>query len=104
MLSNFRKYFPTLHLVIVDNSNYDRSTDLIYSICKKDGNMTLLANVFNIHHGPGLHKAMQYIADYFDFALIMDSDIQFHGLGLLEKIKTIVPKKLYMLWKKSRSE
>ena len=92
-LLNFRKYFPDLHLVIVDNSNYDRSTDLIYSICKKDGNMTLLANVFNIHHGPGLHKAMQYIADYFDFALIMDSDILFHKYGLIEAMKEILPEK-----------
>ena len=66
--------------------------------------MTLLAIFFNLHHGPGLHKAIQYVENYFEFALIMDSDIQFHGLGLLEKIKTIVPKKLYMLWKKSRSE
>ena len=92
-LSNFRKYFSNLHLVIVDNSNYDRSTDLIYSICKRDGNMTLLANVFNIHHGPGLHKAIQYVEDYFKFALIMDSDILFHKKGILDDMKKILTEK-----------
>ena len=51
-LYNFRITFPKLHLLIVDNSNFDRSTDIIYSVCKKDGNMTLLANMFNLHHGP----------------------------------------------------
>ena len=66
ILSNFRATFPELHLVIVDNSNFDRSTDLIYSVCKKDGNMTFLANFFNLHHGPGLHKAIQYNENYFD--------------------------------------
>ena len=90
-LSNFRKYFPNLHLVIVDNSNYDRSTDLIYSFCKLDGNMTLLANVFNLHHGPGLHKAIQYVEDYFSFALLMDSDILFHKQGILDDMKEILP-------------
>ena len=90
-LSNFRKYFPNLHLVIVDNSNYDRSTDLIYSFCKLDRNMTLLTNVFNMHHGPGLHKAIQYVEDYFSFALIMDSDILFHQQGLLDDMKEILP-------------
>ena len=92
-LANFRKYFSDLHLVIVDNSNYDRSTDLIYSICKRDGNMTLLANVFNIHHGPGLHKAIQYVEDYFKFALIMDSDILFHKKGILNDMNKILPEK-----------
>ena len=91
-LSNFRKYFPNLHLVIVDNSNYDRSTDLIYSFCKLDKNMTLLANVFNLHHGPGLHKAIQYVEHYFSFALIMDSDILFHKQGILNDMKEILPK------------
>ena len=61
ILSNFHTTFPELHLVIVDNSNFDRSTDIIYSVCRKDGNMTLLANMFNLHHGPGLHKAIRYI-------------------------------------------
>jgi hypothetical protein len=92
-LSNFREYFSNLHLVIVDNSNYDRSTDLIYSICKRDGNMTLLANVFNIHHGPGLHKAIQYVEDYFEFALIMDSDILFHKKGIIDDMKKILTEK-----------
>ena len=91
-LSDFRYYYPDLHLLIVDNSNFDRSTDLIYSICKKDGNMTMLANFFNLHHGPGLHKAIQYVENYFKFALIMDSDLTFHSHGMLEKIKAIVPK------------
>ena len=77
-LSDFRYYYPDLHLLIVDNSSFDRSTDLIYSVCKKDGNMMMLANFFNFHHGPGLHKAIQYIENYFEFALIMDSDLQFH--------------------------
>ena len=90
-LANFRYYYPDLHLLIVDNSNFDRSTDIIYSVCKKDGNMTLLANFFNLHHGPGLHKAIQYIENYFKFALIMDSDIQFHSHGMLEELKRIVP-------------
>ena len=90
--SHIRYYHPELHLLIVDNSNFDRSTDIIYSVCKKDGNMTLLANFFNLHHGPGLHKAIQYIENYFKFALIMDSDIQFHSHGMLEEVKRIVPK------------
>ena len=66
-LADFRYYYPDLHLLIVDNSSFDRSTDLIYSVCKKDGNMMLLANFFNFHHGPGLHKAIQYIENYFEF-------------------------------------
>ena len=91
LLTNFREYFPKLHLVVVDNSNFDRSTNLIFSFCKKDGNMTLLANKFNLHHGPGLHKAIRYIENYFDFALIMDSDIKFHRHGILESMKNKLP-------------
>jgi len=90
-LYNFRITFPKLHLLIVDNSNFDRSTDIIYSVCKKDGNMTLLANMFNLHHGPGLHKAIQYIENYFKFVLIMDSDIKFNRIGILEDMKTSIP-------------
>ena len=51
--------------------------------------MTFLANFFNLHHGPGLHKAIQYIENYFEFALIMDSDILFHKYGLIEAMKEI---------------
>ena len=47
-LSDFRHYYPDLHLLILDNSNFDRSTNLLFSFCKKDGNMTLLANKFNV--------------------------------------------------------
>jgi len=35
ILSNFRATFPELHLVIVDNSNFDRSTDIIFPYVEK---------------------------------------------------------------------
>ena len=35
ILSNFRCTFPELHLVIVDNSNFDRSTDIIFLYVEK---------------------------------------------------------------------
>ena len=92
-LLNFRIYYPQLHLIIVDNSNFDRSSDFIYYFCKKDGNVTLLANMFNFHHGPGLHKAIEYVKDYFKYALIMDSDIVFKRIGMIESMKKIIPKK-----------
>ena len=56
---NFRIAFQKLHLLIVDKSNFDRSTDIIYSVYQKDGNMTLLTNMSILYHGPGLHKAIQ---------------------------------------------
>ena len=55
--------------------------------------MTLLANMFNLHLGLGPYNAMQYIAGYFNFALIMDSDILFHKYGLIEAMKEILPEK-----------
>ena len=53
--------------------------------------MTLLANMFNLHHGPGLHKAIRYVENYFEYVLIMDSDITFNKLGILEDMKAIIP-------------
>ena len=34
-LSDFRHYYPDLHLLILDNSNFDRSTDLIILSVKR---------------------------------------------------------------------
>ena len=61
--------------------------------------MTLLANMFNLHLGLGPYNAMQYIAGYFNFALIMDSDILFHKYGLIEAMKEILPEKFICCFK-----
>ena len=82
----FRKYYPSTHLIIIDNSNFDRSSDWIFAFAKKDKNTTVLANAYNAHHGPSMHMGLAVSANLFKYALVFDSDVHFIKSGLIEDI------------------
>jgi len=85
---SFRKYYPDIHLLIVDGSSYDDSTDWVYKFCQEDLNSTLIACTFNIHHGPGMNLGLHLLN--YDYVYIFDSDTFLNKASLLEQMFKIV--------------
>lgn len=81
-VSQFRKYYPTMPLIIVDGSSYETSSDWIYRFGKTDQNTTCLFNTFNLHHGPSLHAGILLARTEIIFTF--DSDTFIVKAGLIE--------------------
>ena len=79
LLSSFRKFYD-LPCVVVDGSdeeNYEYIKDF-----DKRFNITMHHFDYNIHHGPGMAFGIKHIDT--DRILLIDSDIIFHGGGIIE--------------------
>lgn len=93
-VESLRLYYHGLKIIVIDNGskmNYlERlkfETTLIFS------GVELISNTKNIHHGPAMHQAINYITT--DYALFFDSDCKVIKKGFLEKmIKLIKTDKL----------
>ncbi len=88
-------YYPDLKIIVIDNGSKMKmlerirfEVNLLFS-----GNVELISNLKNIHHGPAMHQAINYIRT--DYALFFDSDCKVIKKGFLEKmIKLIKTDKL----------
>lgn len=78
----FRKFYPTIKYIIVDNSGGDKTTELIRSWLLNDPNLKLIENPDNIGHGYGMQLGIDESET--DLLFIFDSDIIFKSGGFIE--------------------
>ena len=95
-VTSFRKFYPNMHLLIIDNSRYDSSSEWIYTFAKKDKNISVILNTYNMHHGPSMHKGIVYLKDLFDNVLIFDSDIIFYKKDIILDMKKKINDNKYL--------
>jgi len=79
MLSSFRKFYD-LPCIVVDGSSKENYKPIKYF--DKKFNITIYHFDYNIHHGPGMEFGIKQIDT--DRILLCDSDIIFHGKGIIE--------------------
>jgi glycosyltransferase involved in cell wall biosynthesis len=79
---SFRKFYPDLHLIIVDNSGGDECTKFLEKLVMRDRHLTLLKNKENEGHGDGMHQGIACCST--DYIFVFDSDVVFTKEGLLE--------------------
>ena len=71
-LKALRHHYPKLHIIIIDNSNFDASSDALYKRAKQDTNITCLFNIYNMHHGPSVDIGIRMLRT--PLAFVLDSD------------------------------
>lgn len=93
-INSFRSFYPETPIIIIDNSNFDDSTEWIYKFAKQDRNTSLIIMNRNMHHGPGMHQGI--LLANTKKILLFDTDITFLKDGLLETmIKCAPPNRWY---------
>ena len=95
-LTSFRKFYPRVPLIVIDNSDYDQSSDWLYQFAKKDTNTMLLFNTYNMHHGPSMHNGIILAHNLFENVLIFDSDILFLKSNIIEDMLTAIGDKKFI--------
>jgi len=82
--NSFRKFYPKVKLVIVDNSEGDECTEFLKESLKLDDNLEVLFMERNVGHGLGLHAGIEHIKTKYIY--FFDSDTKMLKGGLLEKL------------------
>jgi GT2 family glycosyltransferase len=81
--TSFRKFYPDVELVIVDNGSNDRSLDVIEALVKsnpmKTKSIMLDKNYF---HGPAMDRAMRSVDK--EIVFFLDTDIEVKRGGFIE--------------------
>ncbi len=81
--ASFRKFYPDVKLVIVDNGSNDRSLEVIGSLVKSNPEKTKsLMLEKNYYHGPAMDKAMRSLERKVVFFL--DTDTETYCGGFIE--------------------
>jgi cellulose synthase/poly-beta-1,6-N-acetylglucosamine synthase-like glycosyltransferase len=79
---SFRKFYPDVQMVIVDNGSKDASRTLIEELRLQHANTAIHYIGKNIFHGPAMHQATQKIKT--DFIFFLDTDTETQRGGFLE--------------------
>ena len=79
----FRRFYPGMALLIVDNSSFDDSSRWIFDFAESDGNTVAVFNNFNLHHGPSMHRGVLYLSAH-RYIYMFDSDLNLFRAGLIE--------------------
>lgn len=84
-IESFRKFYPTMPTLLVDNGSKDASTEKIRQLEKKYSGCTksLLVEK-NIFHGPAMHRAINTLTN--EYVFFLDSDTETTKGGFLEKM------------------
>ena len=84
-VSTFKKFYPSVNLLIFDNGSRDNSPEVIKSLQKKfPDSIQAHFEPENIFHGPALHKSISELVQN-DFCFFLDSDTVTKKKGFLEK-------------------
>ena len=78
---SFRKFYPNVRVIIVDNGSMDASRELVKEVGARPHNSFILFNK-NIGHGPAMHRAIQKVETPYVFTL--DTDTETLKGGFLE--------------------
>ena len=80
---SFRKFYPDIELVIVDNGSNDRSKEVIEAIIKSYPAKTKSVMLDrNYYHGPAMDRAMKTLDK--DVVFFLDSDTETNRGGFIE--------------------
>jgi GT2 family glycosyltransferase len=94
-VESFRKFYPAMPLLLVDNGSKDTSTEKIHQLEKKYSGFTRsLLIEKNVFHGPAMHRAIDTVSN--EHVFFLDSDTETRQGGFLEKmIAEFTPQKVY---------
>jgi GT2 family glycosyltransferase len=82
---SFRRFYPDVPLLLIDNGSSDRSMESLQSlVAEAPGTTELIVNGANLHHGPAMHQAMTLRTE--DRVLFIDSDCEIVQGGFLERM------------------
>lgn len=83
-VNTFRKFYPTVKLIIIDNHSTDKSWDWI----KRQADEHTITEVagWNLGHGPALDWGIRLSETTYVFTF--DSDVEFNKGGFLEQMQT----------------
>ena len=85
-IASLRRFYPAVHLLVIDNGSKDRHSDSIMQQWKEryPGKTDLVFNERNIHHGPAIDQAVHHVSS--PFLLLFDSDCELLAGGLIERM------------------
>jgi glycosyltransferase involved in cell wall biosynthesis len=79
----FRRFYPTVPLLLVDNGSADGSLEELRALAALAPEATtIVVNETNLHHGPAMHQAMTLLKE--ERILFLDSDCEVIRGGFLE--------------------
>lgn len=103
-IESFRRYYPAIPLLLIDNGSQDGSTRYLLQCRESFPERTdLIINETNLHHGPAMDQAIRSVKT--PLILFLDSDCEIHTGGLIEMMlhhlgenpnSYAVGKKIYM--------
>ena len=93
-LDSFRRYYPEMQLVVVNNSPKDDvCTRHLIDFLKDDENCTFIQLGMNYGHGPGLNRGMKHIKT--SYVYIFDSDVEIIREGFIEEMMEFMDEETY---------
>lgn len=93
-LEAFRKYYPDMPLVVVNNSPLDdECTEKLLAFTIEDCNINFVQLDSNYGHGPGLNRGMERVKT--DYVYIFDSDTEIVKEGMLENMLSLMDSHTY---------
>ena len=93
-LEAFRKYYPDMPLIVVNNSaDDDECTEALRSFVIEDKKSTLVQLDMNYGHGPGLNRGMERVKT--DYVYVFDSDSEIVKEDMLENMAAEMTSKTY---------
>ena len=82
-ITSFRRYYPAIPLLLIDNGSRDESTVMLNEFKQQSPGCTeVIINDTNLHHGPAMNQALHYLRS--SNVLFLDSDCEIHKGGFLE--------------------
>jgi hypothetical protein len=97
-IGSFRKFYPNIKLIIIDNSGKEgpeclMCTDALKEYCKTDKRAELVIMPENLGHGLGMHYGLQQIRTQYTY--VFESDVTMEHAGLIEAMLELMTSKIY---------
>ena len=94
-VESFRKYYPAIPLLIIDNGSNEAGRHAVQDIESKYPAVTRAVYLpENIFHGPAMHRAMGEVAE--DLVFFFDTDTEMLQGGLLETMASLFEQDLLL--------
>ncbi len=88
-ITSFRKFYPNVQLILIDNGSRDESVKILTDIQSTQSATTkLVLNKTNNHHGPAMHQAINLCSS--DLVLFLDSDCEVLLGGFIEAMIELI--------------
>lgn len=88
-VESFRKFYPSVKLLIIDNGSKDNSEKVIDKLkCISPENTETILLEKNIYHGPAMHFALKE-SDY-EYIFFLDSDTDTFRGGFIEEMFSVL--------------